>query len=70
MALTNQQMLDKVDAAIAKLLDGGAQAYTEEDRSFQGLSLGQLYAMKKELTLAVQREGGNSFFAAQFRDAE
>lgn len=70
MALTNQQMLDKVDAAIERLLDGGAAAYTEEDRSFTGLSLKELYKMRNDLAVAIQREGGGSFYAAQFREAE
>ena len=59
MARTAQEQLDAVDAAIAKI-EGGAQSYSIDNRSFTKGDLATLYAERKRLLglAAAESRGG------------
>lgn len=59
MALTTQQHLDLVDAAIQQRLNGDAyEEYSEGGERFRGASLAQLYEIRTELRSQLASEGG------------
>lgn len=59
MARTTQEQLDAVDLAIAAI-EGGAQSYSIDNRSFTRADLAALYAERRRLTalLAGSTAGG------------
>lgn len=61
MAVSDQTMLDNVDAAINAILSGNYESVSAAGRSLTRLNLDKLWAMKKELETRIEAgtEGGN-----------
>lgn len=67
---TNAQMLSDVETAIQQTLSSNAVSYSIGGRTVQRLPLKDLYAMRQQLQLAVNRDANGIFYAAQFRRPE
>lgn len=67
MALTNQQILDALEAAIAAILDGGVVSYQINGRIATMLDLAALMKQRQEMLAAVDREKNGAFAVALFR---
>jgi len=57
--MSDQELLDKVDAQIAALLDGGAvKGWREGGHGVEHLSLAELYRFKEQLENRIAQAGG------------
>lgn len=65
MALTAQQQLDLIDAAIQDITNGQAASYSIGSRSVTKHDLGKLFEIRKDLLRQVNRESGNDCRSAK-----
>lgn len=60
-APTNQELLDAAKTALESLLEGGAQSYAINGRTYTALNIGELSNLISDLELKVARSDGGMF---------
>lgn len=69
MALDPTTLLNKIEAAITALVEGGASSYSIGNRSVTKLDLDDLFAQRASLLNEINRNSGGSIRLAKLRRA-